>query len=93
MGSTMCDYYTKEEAIEQMNKVYSIASQKVQDSSMVVQIVDRSVVILSPQEGKVVRVFCCDGTSRIKKAMEEVEKFTFLSLKGSIDWENRIDSE
>ena len=26
----MCDYYTKEEAIEQMNKVYSIASQKVQ---------------------------------------------------------------
>ena len=88
----MCNY-TKEEAIEKMNQVYSIASQKVQDSSCVVQIVDRSVVILSPKEGKVIRVFFCDGTSRINKALEEVEKFTLLPLKGSIDWENRIDSE
>jgi hypothetical protein len=89
----MCDYYTKEEAIEQMNKVYSIASQKVEGSSCVVQIVDRSVVVLSPKEGKVLRVFCCDGASQINKALREVERFTFLLLKGSIDWENRIDSE
>jgi hypothetical protein len=83
--------YSKEEAIEEMNDLFSWVSKKVNDSSFVVDLVDRVIVV--SLNGKPVKCFSCSGSRNLRRSVRRIEAWNPFSEEDEPDLSAMIDED